>query len=50
MTRDLRRLHRVAWWILPVLLTVLLTAAVVVRVHAARALAPSTRGQVEGAR
>lgn len=50
MTRDLRRLHRVAWWILPVLLGVLVAAAVVVRARAARALTPSSPDRVEGAR
>lgn len=38
MTRDLRRAHRVCWWVLPPLLAVLVGAAWIARGRAERAL------------
>lgn len=38
MTRDLRRAHRVVWWLLPLLMAGLLLSAWMVRESATRSL------------
>ena len=50
MTRDLRRHHRVMWFVLPVLLVVLWAAAAMTRARAERALAGSVPETAEGTR
>lgn len=50
MTRDLRKTHRLMWWVLPPLLVLLLWAATTSRLRAERALRHSENAEAGGTR